>query len=193
MPTARPTKPAATKPSRSRLAFLRGRRWKLYAALAVGIPLVVASVAVTYYYISFSRIIDARMHGEFLRTEPRIFARPLTVRRGQRVTMPQMIDRLNDLGYAQRPAVEQPGEFAIGQNTLAIVPRSGDRTGETLRFTFAAPDKKGTPGPLQTIESVTKKQNRRGRRDGRAAADRARSAKDARSAATSRSRRFRRA
>ena len=162
VPTVRPTKPAATKPSRSRLAFLRGRKWKLYAALAIVIPFLIFSGVVTYYYIGFSRLIDARMHGEFQRTDPRIFARPLTVRRGQRVTMPQMIDRLNDLGYAQRPAVEQPGEFAIGQNTLAIIPRSGDRTGETLRFAFAAPDKKGTPGPLQTIESVTKKQNLEG-------------------------------
>ena len=77
------------------------------------------------------------MHGEFQRTDPRIFARPLTIRRGQRVTLPQMIDRLNDLGYAQRPPVEQPGEFAIGRDALAIIPRSGDQPGKTMRLVFA--------------------------------------------------------
>ena len=34
-----------------------------------------------------------------------------------------MIDRLNELGYAHRARAEQPGEFAIGRDALAIVPR----------------------------------------------------------------------
>ena len=123
VPTVRPSKPAAKSTSRPRLAFLRGRSWKFYAALAVGIPFIIGSIFVGYYYVQFSRMIDARMHGEFQRTDPRIFARPFTVRRGQRVTQAQMIDRLNDLGYAQRPKVEQPGEFAIGRDALAIIPR----------------------------------------------------------------------
>ena len=158
MPTVPPIKPAATKPSASRLAFLRGRGWKFYVALGLGVPAVLGSIVVIYFYISFSRVIDARMHGEFQRTDPRIFARPLTIRRSQRVTEPQMIERLNDLGYAQRSAAERPGEFAIGRDTLVVIPRGGERSGETLRFTFAPPGKTGAPGPVQTIESVTKRQ-----------------------------------
>ena len=73
-------KPAAKQTSRPRLAFLRGRSWKFYAALAIGIPCVLGSIFIGYFYIQFSRVIDARMHGEFQRTDPRIFARPLTVR-----------------------------------------------------------------------------------------------------------------
>jgi penicillin-binding protein 1B len=124
----------------------------------VGIPLILFSIVVGYYYVVFSRMIDARMHGEFLRTEPRIFARPLTVRRGQRVTLQQMIDRLNDLGYAQRSPVEQPGQFAIGRDALAVVPRSGDHPGQTIRFVFAPTTPKGGGGGLQAIESVSPKQ-----------------------------------
>src|SRR6185503_14991540 len=101
--TVPPAKPAAKPTSRPRLAFLRGRSWKFYAALAVGIPVLLVSLFIGYFYIQFSRVIDARMHGEFQRTDPRIFARPLTIRRGQRITLAQTIDRLNDLGYAQRP------------------------------------------------------------------------------------------
>jgi hypothetical protein len=169
--TAPTPKPAAKQTSRPRLAFLRGRRWKFYAALAVGIPVLLLSLFIGYFYIQFSRVIDARMHGEFQRTDPRIFARPLTIRRGQRVTLAQMIDRLNDLGYAQRPRVEQPGQFAIGRDALAIIPRGGDQVGKTVRLVFAPvtprpPAKPGQPprpdaldgrtggGALQAIEVV---------------------------------------
>jgi penicillin-binding protein 1B len=175
VPTVRTPKPAPNTPSRPRWAFLRGRSWKFYAALAVGVPLFVVSVFVGYYYVQFSRMIDARMHGEFQRTDPRIFARPLTIRRGQRLTQAQMIDRLNDLGYAQRAKVEHPGEFAIGRDALAIIPRSGDRPGETVRLVFAPviprpPVKAGKAprpdsldgrtggGALQAIELVGRKQ-----------------------------------
>ena len=157
--TDRPPKPAPTPgPRRSRFAFLRGRSWKFYAALAVGIPFVLLTIVVGYYYVIFSRMIDARMHGEFQRTDPRIFARPLIVRRGTRVTQQQMMDRLNDLGYAQRSPAEQAGQFAIGQNALAVIPRSGDRTGQTVRFIFAPLTPKGGGGGLQAIEIIPKKQ-----------------------------------
>ena len=145
-------------PSLSRLAAgLRGRSWKFYTALGVGIPLLLVSIVTSYYYVRFSRMIDARMHGEFQRTEPRIFARPLIIRRGQRITLPQMIDRLNDVGYAQRPQLEQPGQFAIGRDALAMIPRSGSHAGQTIRFTFGATSKAGVAGPMQSIQLVDKK------------------------------------
>jgi penicillin-binding protein 1B len=158
VPTVRPPTPAANKPNRPRLAFLRGRSWKFYVALAIGVPALIFFSVVTYYYISFSRIIDARMHGEFQRTDPRIFARPLVVRRGQRVTQPQMIDRLNEMGYAHRDGAERPGEFAVGRDALVVIPRGGDRIGQTIRFAFAPPGKTGAAGPLQAIQLVAKKQ-----------------------------------
>ena len=157
MTTVRPPKPAAKPASRSRLAFLRGRSWKFYAALLIGVPFAVGCVIVGYFYVSFSRIIDARMHGEFLRTDPRIFARPLSIRRGQRVTLPQMVDRLNDLGYAQRSPVEQPGQFAVGRDALAVIPRAGDHAGQTIRFVFAPTTPKGGGGALLSIETLKKR------------------------------------
>ncbi|HEX9366900.1 MAG TPA: PBP1A family penicillin-binding protein [Vicinamibacterales bacterium] len=159
--TTVPTPPPAAKTSsRPRLAFLRGRGWKFYAAVAIAIPFLIGSFFIGYYYVQFSRMIDARMNGEFQRTDPRIFARPLTVRRGQRVTQAQMIDRLNDLGYAQRPKVEHPGEFAIGRDALAIIPRSGDHPGETVRLVFAPVTprpvaKAGRPAPPDALDGRT--------------------------------------
>ena len=127
-------------------------------ALGIFVPVLLISLAVGYYYVQFSRLIDARMHGEFQRTEPRIFGRPLIIGRGHRVTLPQMVDRLNDLGYAQRSPVEQPGQFAIGRDALAVIPRAGDRANQTVRFIFSPVTPKGGGGWLTGIEVVKRKQ-----------------------------------
>ena len=152
-----PTKTAAKPRPRSRVAFLRQRGWKFWVFIGAGIPAVAACALLSYYYVTFSRLIDARMHGEFERTDPRIFARPLTIRRGQRMSEQETIDRLNDLGYTQRARADQAGEFAIGQNAVVVIPRSGDRAGQTIRFAFSALTKTGG-GSLQSIEAYPKKQ-----------------------------------
>jgi penicillin-binding protein 1B len=154
---------ARKKPARPRAGWRRG--WKFHVFLALAIPTIVASALVGYYYVTFSRMIDARLNGELQRTDPRVFARPFTIRRGQHLTLQQMIDRLNDLGYAQRARVEQPGEFAIGRDALAMIPRAGDREGHTIRVVFTPLPKPSTPkaaaspiGAIQAIELVAKKQ-----------------------------------
>src|SRR5438046_4153444 len=96
-----------------------------------------------YYYVRFAGLIDARLHGERDRVLPRIFARPLELRRGQSLTDRHLVDRLNDLGYAQRARVEKPGEFAIGNGAVAILPRVTSYKGQIVRVVFqraAAPD-----------------------------------------------------
>ena len=100
--------------------------------------LILASGTLTYYYVSFSRLIDARLHGERERTLPRVYARPLVLRQGQAIGQQDLIARLNDLGYAQRGAAEAPGEFAIGRNAVAIKPRSTDFGGRPIRVSFPA-------------------------------------------------------
>ena len=168
--TAIPVTTTAVKPSAGkkpgRAQRLRGRGWKFYLFLTAAVLSILASALVGYYYVTFSHMIDARLKGALQRTDPRIFARPLTIRRGQRITLAQMIDRLNDLGYAERPRTGQPGEFAIGRDALAVIPSGGDRVGQTLRFVFAPPRRPlsrraavaATGGPLIGIETVTKRQ-----------------------------------
>ncbi len=157
VPTA-PNSPLAEKtPARPRTAKGGHRGWKFYALIAGAAALVLFGGTVAYFYVTFSRMIDARMHGEFQRADPRIFARPFTLRRGQRITQQQTIDRLNELGYAQRPRAQMHGEFAIGRDALAVVPRAGDRRGQVLRLVYAA-SKTGTGG-LINIEVPSKKQS----------------------------------
>ena len=104
----------------------RWRGWKLYALLAVAVPFVLLAGVTAYYYVTFSRMIDARLHGEFDRADPRVFARPFEVRKGQSLSPRLLVDRLNDLGYAQRARAEAPGEFTLGRDTIHVVPPDGD-------------------------------------------------------------------
>ena len=109
------------------------------AALAVFVPLLLLFGAAGYYYVSFARLIDEQLHGERARVLPRIFARPLELRVGQGMSERQLVDRLNDLGYAERPAVDRPGEFAVEDRAVSIMPRSPDFGGQTVHVRFPKP------------------------------------------------------
>jgi penicillin-binding protein 1B len=95
-------------------------------------------VVLGYYYVVFSRLIDTRIHGDMQRVDPRVFARPFEVRRGQTVSPHQLVDRLNELGYANRARAELPGEFTIGRDAIVIIPREGGHKGQTVRVVFGA-------------------------------------------------------
>src|SRR3954463_7400534 len=115
------------------------KKWVRLAALAVAIPTVVLCFAAAYSYVRFAHLIDARLHGERETVFPRILARPLELRRGQSLTERQLIDRLNDLGYAHRDHVEKPGEFAIGNGAVAIMPRAPELKRQGVRVVFQRP------------------------------------------------------
>jgi penicillin-binding protein 1B len=138
-------------------------QWKRYAFFGIGIPLVVMSAVMAYYWVVFSRMIDARMSGEMTRTDPRVFARPFELHKGQGLTQRQLIDRLNDLGYAHRPRTEQPGEFTVGRDAMVLIPRDGDQKGQLVRLVFGGRAPKSTETTrIDTIElPATKKQAER--------------------------------
>ncbi len=126
----------------------RGVRWRLRIPVApwkralLGVVLAFSAFglgAFTFYYIQFSRIIEARLHGERDRVIPRVFARPLTLRTGQGLTEIELIARLNDVGYTEKSRVERPGEFAIDRRAVVFVPRGGDQGGQPVRIVFAEP------------------------------------------------------
>ena len=122
-----------------RIAAVWRRRWVRVVAVAIGVPGVLLCVAAVYYYVGFARLIDARLHGERDRVLPRVFARPLELRRGQSLTESQLVDRLNDLGYADRLRPEKPGEFTMGAGDVAIRPRSPNLNGQLVRVIFQRP------------------------------------------------------
>ena len=130
---------AVKRKRRARRSIARNPRLARYALLGCLVVALAAGASLTYYYFSFSRIIDARLHGERERTLPRVFARPLALRRGEALSELELVARLNDLGYAQRPSVGAPGEFAIVRNAVLFTPRAGAFAGKTIRALFPAP------------------------------------------------------
>jgi len=115
-----------------------------------------------YYYVSFSRLIDRSLHGERDKVFPQVFARPLDIYRGQSLTHQQLIDRLNDLGYAQRPKLERPGEFMVNPGAVSIVARTPELRGQVVQVSFQrladanAPVKRGAP--VRLSDHVTRLQ-----------------------------------
>ena len=100
---------------------------------------IVLSGVAAYFYVTFSRLLDERLAGERDRTMPRVWARPFELRAGQALTGAELVERLNDLGYAQRPRAEGPGEFSVQRDVVSLIARGGQWHSRTVRVSFAAP------------------------------------------------------
>lgn len=145
----------AKRPEGNRPAAKRRRRgWKFYVFLAIAVPCFLVTAVTLYYYVTFGKLLDARLQGEFQRADPRVFARPFEVRKGQSLTPRQLVERLNDLGYAQRARASAPGEFTIGRDTILIVPRAGESQGELARVHFMAVARSASTKEPQAIDFI---------------------------------------
>ncbi|MGH9159572.1 MAG: PBP1A family penicillin-binding protein [Vicinamibacteraceae bacterium] len=131
----------------------RGSRltWWVLGLVALVGPVLVMGLVLTYLFVTVSREVDRFVTGSQSRALPQVYARAFTIKRGQSLTDHQLVERLNDLGYTQRAPVTSPGEFAIGQQAVALVPRTGDHRGRIVRVVFQqAPD--ATSGRVRRIE-----------------------------------------
>ena len=114
-------------------------RWKRVLLGVAGALAIFTSGVLGYYYVQFSDIIQARLHGERDRVIPRVYARPLVLHNGQGLSEIELVARLNDVGYTERARVERPGEFAVDRRSVVLMPRGGDYAGKPVRITFAEP------------------------------------------------------
>ena len=110
----------------------RGR----YALAAASILALAALGLLAGAYASYSRLIDARLSGEGDQTTPLVYARPLLLHQGQAVSLSGLVDRLNDLGYAQRSTAETPGEFSVASDAVTIMPRDANSADGVLHVSF---------------------------------------------------------
>jgi penicillin-binding protein 1B len=140
---------------RLRLSRLRWPAWlapyRRHILIGLGVTSVVMLGLLSYLYVSYGRIIDARLHGERDRAVPRVFGRPITLQTGQNLSQAELVGRLNDVGYAQKSRVERPGEFAIDRYSVVLISRGGDQAGKPLTVSFPEPPvlkkKTATPPP----------------------------------------------
>ncbi len=161
------TKPGKRAGWRIRLAVSK-KRWRWPSILrpyqkpiTVGLAVigVLAVGTFTYLYVSYSRIIEARLHSERDRAVPRVFARPLALQAGQSMSQTELIARLNDVGYAQRARVERTGEFAIDRHRVVILSRGGDHAGQVVTVSFPEPPvarRKGAKPPPPPAQRITR-------------------------------------
>jgi len=110
--------------------------WGKRLLIGLGIPLIVLAGVATYFWISYGRVIDAKLGGE-QRPVPRIFGRPFELRPGRGLSPAHLVQRLNDVGYTERAKATAPGEFSIAGQQVFIVTRPEGRQGSrTVRVDF---------------------------------------------------------
>ena len=156
-PPTRSAKPVAGRnPARRGLRIRFGlprRRWVRVLALVAGIPAVLGIFAAIYFWISYSHMIDARFGGE-QRPIPRLFARPFELQPGRALDATRLIQRLNDIGYAERPKATQPGEFSVSTGSVQLVTRPHGKTAaRSIKVDF-------TTGPSPIIRRLTDAANK---------------------------------
>jgi penicillin-binding protein 1B len=131
---------SASKSKRPRLTIrvvaIWQKKWVRIAAVLVGIPSVLLVIVAAYYYVQIARLLDAQLNGEHTRVLPRIFARPFELRVGESLSQQQLVDRLNDLGYAERATTDKAGEFTIESEAISIAPRAEQLKGSVVRVRF---------------------------------------------------------
>lgn len=125
-------------------------RYALIAAVALA---GLATVVVVGLWITYGRQIDRRLAGE-QHAVPGIYGRPFELRQGQALSPAQFVQRLNDVGYAQRDAADSPGEFDLGERLVHVVTRAlTDAPSRTVAVTFTA-------GNAPSVSRITERNRR---------------------------------
>jgi penicillin-binding protein 1B len=128
--------------------------WRYGVGLALAACAIVGSAAAGYYYVDFSNRIDERLGGDHVRAAVRVFARPIQLAPGSALTVEDLVERLNDLGYAERVRATEPGEFAVGRREVALVPRGGTHRARLVRVVFQPPARNAL-GRIVRIEAAS--------------------------------------
>ena len=111
--------------------------WFRIAVLTLGIGSVAILITAGLFWVRYGRMIDARLGGE-QRSAPRIFGRPFELQAGRGLSPVQLAQRLNDIGYAERPKVTEPGQFAVSGLSVTLRTRpDGPNKPHTYRVDFS--------------------------------------------------------
>jgi penicillin-binding protein 1B len=96
--------------------------WFRIAVLTVGIGAVAVIVFMGLLWVRYGRMIDARLGGEQGKA-PRIFGRPFELQTGRGLKPNELVQRLNDIGYAERAKAAEPGQFSLSGLTVTLMTR----------------------------------------------------------------------
>ncbi|MBI4472500.1 MAG: transglycosylase domain-containing protein [Acidobacteria bacterium] len=106
--------------------LLRSNIFKLVLAVSIFF-FIGTSATVLYFYNYYSRIIDRRLSGEVFKNTAKIYAAPYRIYPGQKVTLEQIVARLQRAGFEEQDkAPSDDGYYEIAGNKLTINPSVGD-------------------------------------------------------------------
>ena len=108
--------------------------------LACGVFLLLAACATfAYYYVSFSRMIDARLSGEIFGNNSQVYSAPRRIYVGEPLPESDLLAALGRAGYFDRPEQGARGQFTAVHGTITIHPgpQSYFSAGNALRVEFS--------------------------------------------------------
>ena len=104
---------------------------------ALGIFVIGASIC-TYYYISFGRMIDARLSGQIFQNTSRVYGAPQKIFTGEKMKPNELASYLLRADYSESEVDGSPGQFHTGKDFVEIRPSSDSyfNGGNGLRVEF---------------------------------------------------------
>jgi penicillin-binding protein 1B len=108
-----------------------------------------AAVVTTYYWISYGRMIDLRLSGHIQQTTARIYAAPMRISSGEKLTVADLANHLQRAGYSELDVSGTPGRYILHGNEIEIRPSSESYFGAKNRTVV---DFNG--GAIQKIRSM---------------------------------------
>jgi len=104
----------------------RGKGFRLrprsYAFIGAGALIAIGLGTSAFYYHRFSDRIDARLSGNLLQRESRIFTAPKRIAVGQAVTLPHLAAYLQAAGYSTVANAETAGQVVVSESSIDIRP-----------------------------------------------------------------------
>jgi len=76
----------------------------------------------TYYWISYGRMIDLRISGHIQQTTARIYSDPMRISAGQSLTVAELANHMERAGYSQLDVHGTPGRYVLHGSEIEIRP-----------------------------------------------------------------------
>lgn len=125
-----------------RIRIARGLWTSKFGVSLLGIAVllfIAGTAAFAYYYIEYSRMIDARLSGQVFANTSRVYAAPRRLYVGEPLTADALKSTLERAGYLETDAAGAPGRFTALAGTIYIRPSAKSYFGgsNALRVEFS--------------------------------------------------------
>ncbi|MBZ5660736.1 MAG: PBP1A family penicillin-binding protein [Acidobacteriia bacterium] len=124
--------------------------WFGLALLGTFVFLLLSATAVaTYYWVSYGRMIDLRLSGHIQQTTARIYAAPMRISAGEKLSVADLANHLQRAGYSELDVTGTPGRYILHGNEIEIRPSSESYFGAKNRIVVDF-----NSGAIQKIRSM---------------------------------------